>query len=307
LIDIHAHLGVPGAALTASRADGFAGHQAGRRARYQNPLTAEYMRSVTGEWDRLLTDLDARLRRMDDAGVAVQVLSVNPGQYYYWAEPGAARELVGQVNEHLAGIVAARPDRFLGLGTVALQHPELAAVQLRQAITDFGLAGVQISTQADGRDLSAPELDPLWAAAEEHDAVVFIHPLGCPQLTERLAPAYLGNIIGQPLETTISTWSAPAGSWWAATTRSTWAPRGLRHWSLPSPASPRRSGRRSAPATPWPCWAVMAGGWPQLRHHRSREGPCALVYLCVPRRRNRADRRGARRHPVRVPLHRQAD
>lgn len=204
MIDVHAHAGVPQAALTASRANGFAGHQAAMRARYQNPLTAEYMRSVTGEWDRLLTDLGARLRLMDDAGVAVQVLSVNPGQYYYWAEPAAARELVGQVNEHLAGIVAARPDRFLGLGTVALQHPGLAAMQLRQAITEFGLAGVQISTQAGGRDLSAPELDPLWDAAEEHDAVVFIHPLGCPQLTERLAPAYLGNIIGQPLETTIA-------------------------------------------------------------------------------------------------------
>jgi len=204
LIDIHAHAGVPRAVVTASRANGFAGHQAALRARYQNAVTAEYMQSVAGEWDRLLTDLEARVGLMDDAGVAVQVLSVNPGQYYYWAEPAAARELVGQVNEHIAGIVASRPDRFLGLGTVALQHPELAAAQLREAVTDFGLAGVQISTQAGGRDLSAPELDPLWEAAEEHDAVVFIHPLGCPQLTERLAPAYLSNIIGQPLETTIA-------------------------------------------------------------------------------------------------------
>jgi len=204
VIDVHAHVGVPEAALAASQADGFSAHQAATRARYQNPLTAEYMRTVSPEWDRLLTDLEARVRRMDDAGVAVQLISVNPGQYYYWADPAAARDLVRQVNEHLAGIVSARPNRFLGLGTVALQHPELAATQLREAVTDFGFAGVQISTQAGGRDLSAPEFEPLWAAAEEHDAVVFIHPLGCPQLTDRLAPAYLNNIIGQPLETTIA-------------------------------------------------------------------------------------------------------
>jgi aminocarboxymuconate-semialdehyde decarboxylase len=204
MIDVHAHVGVPGAALTASQADGFAGHQAATQARYQNPLTAEYMRTVSAEWDRLLTDLSARVRRMDDAGVAVQLISVNPGQYYYWAGPAAAHDLVRQVNEHLAGIVSARPDRFLGLGTVALQHPGLAAAQLREAVTDFGFAGVQISTQAGGRDLSAPEFEPLWDAAEEHDAVVLIHPLGCPQLTDRLAPAYLNNIIGQPLETTIA-------------------------------------------------------------------------------------------------------
>ena len=204
MIDVHAHVGVPQAELTASRVRGFAAHQAAMRARYQNPLTAEYMRSVAGQWDRLLTDLGARLQRMDDTGVTGQLLSVNPGQYYYWAERDASCELVGQVNEHLANIVASRPDRFLGLGTVALQHPDLAALQLRQAVADLGLAGVQISTHAGGRDLSAREFDQLWAAAEEHDAVVFIHPLGCPQLTERLAPAYLNNIIGQPLETTIA-------------------------------------------------------------------------------------------------------
>ena len=174
------------------------------QARYQNPLTAEYMRSVAGVMGPAAhrpgcaPEADGRHR------VTGQLLSVNPGQYYYWAERDASCELVGQVNEHLAGIVASRPDRFLGLGTAALQHPELAAVQLRQAVTDFGLAGVQISTHAAGRDLSAPEFDELWTAAEEHDAVVFIHPLGCPQLTVRLAPAYLNNIIGQPLETTIA-------------------------------------------------------------------------------------------------------
>ena len=80
MIDVHAHVGVPQAALTASRASGFAAHQAAMRARYQNPLTAEYMRSVAGGWDRLLTDLGARLQRMDDTGVTGQLISVNPGR-----------------------------------------------------------------------------------------------------------------------------------------------------------------------------------------------------------------------------------
>jgi aminocarboxymuconate-semialdehyde decarboxylase len=204
MIDVHAHAGVPSAEQFAAGCAGFDHHRAAVASRYQNLMTAEYMRSIAGESDRLLTNVDVRLESMDRSGVQTQVISVNPGQYYYWANHDAARALVEIVNLHLADLVRAHPSRFLALGTVALQHPALAAEQLHYAIHELGLAGVQISTNAGGRDLSAPEFDELWAAADECDAVVFIHPLGCPQLTDRLAPSYLNNIIGQPLETTIA-------------------------------------------------------------------------------------------------------
>jgi aminocarboxymuconate-semialdehyde decarboxylase len=92
----------------------------------------------------------------------------------------------------------------MGLGTVSLQHPHLAADQLGRAVGHWGLAGIEVSTQAGGRDLADRAFDPLWSAAEALDAVVFIHPLGCPPLASRLAPSYLANIAGQPLETTIA-------------------------------------------------------------------------------------------------------
>ena len=43
----------------------------------------------------------------------------------------------------------------------------------------------------------------ILAAAERLGALVFIHPWGCT-LGERLAPQYLGNIVGQPVETTVA-------------------------------------------------------------------------------------------------------
>ncbi len=99
--------------------------------------------------------------------------------------------------------MAQRPDRLAGLATVALQHPDLAADQLRMAHSQLGLRGVEISTSVAGNDLSDPALDPFWAAAEQLGSFVFIHPWGC-SLGPRLALAYLGNIVGQPAETTVA-------------------------------------------------------------------------------------------------------
>ena len=84
-----------------------------------------------------------------------------------------------------------------------MQHPELAADQLRSAHSQLGLRGVESSTSVAGKDLSDPGLDPFWAAAEQLGSFIFIHPWGC-SLGSRLSLAYLGNIVGQPAETTVA-------------------------------------------------------------------------------------------------------
>ncbi|MDN4592181.1 amidohydrolase [Xenophilus aerolatus] len=150
-----------------------------------------------------LTDLKKRLADMDAMGVDVQVLSPSPNQYYYWADEHLARDVVRVQNEHIAALCAQHPDRLLGLGTVALQHPEMAAGQLRDAVSRLGLRGVEISTSVGARELADPALAPVWAAANELQCVVFIHPLGTSAF-ERLNAYYLTNVIGQPLETAIA-------------------------------------------------------------------------------------------------------
>jgi aminocarboxymuconate-semialdehyde decarboxylase len=150
-----------------------------------------------------LVRIDQRLADMDAMGVDVQVISPSPTQYTYWAEPALARELVRLQNEAIAELCARHPTRLAGLGTVALQHPQLAAEQLLHAIQVLGLKGVEISTAVNGLELDDPSLQPFWAQAEALGALVFIHPFGST-LGERTATHYLVNTIGQPLETTIA-------------------------------------------------------------------------------------------------------
>jgi aminocarboxymuconate-semialdehyde decarboxylase len=57
----------------------------------------------------------------------------------------------------------------------------------------------------NGEDLSLPKYDPFWAKAAELGALVFMHPGGATNIVKERALAGrgdLGNIIGNPLETT---------------------------------------------------------------------------------------------------------
>jgi len=150
-----------------------------------------------------LTSLPVRLDDMDRIGVDIQVVSPMPTQYYYWAEPGLAEQVVALQNEHIAAACAQHPGRLVGLGTLSLQHPQLAVAQLETAVRRLGLRGFQLSTAVNERELSDPSLEPVWAKAQALGCVVFIHPMGC-SLAERLAPAYLSNSVGQPVEIAVA-------------------------------------------------------------------------------------------------------
>ncbi len=150
-----------------------------------------------------LTDLAQRLADMDRMGVDMQLVSPAPNQYYYWADPDLARELCRTINEHIAALVAQHPDRLLGLGSVALQHPELSLQQLEYAVRQLGLRGVEVSSQVNGLELADPCFERFWARAEQLGCIVFLHPLGT-SLGERVNRHYLSNTLGQPLETAVA-------------------------------------------------------------------------------------------------------
>ena len=78
-----------------------------------------------------LTGLDERLRDMDGAGVAVQVVSPSPTQYHPWADEALARDIWELTNEGVAAFCARSPERFTGLGVVPLQHGRLAVGRAR--------------------------------------------------------------------------------------------------------------------------------------------------------------------------------
>jgi len=122
-----------------------------------------------------------RIGAMDEQGIDVEALSINP-IFWYKAEPDLAAQVVKLQNEKLAEICAAQPDRFVGMASVALQHPALAVAQLENGVKQLGLRGALIGGSVNGEELSDPKFHPFWAKAEELGVLIFIHPQGTGEL-----------------------------------------------------------------------------------------------------------------------------
>jgi len=151
----------------------------------------------------LVIDLDTRLRAMDAQAIDLEVLSINP--YWYGRDRDLAAKIVQIQNEKLADFVATHRDRFAAFASLTLQDPQLAVQQLETAVKRQGLRGAAIGGTVAGVPFSDPKFHPVWQKAEELGAVLFIHPVGTPELSALLTGnGFLRNVIGNPLETTIA-------------------------------------------------------------------------------------------------------
>ena len=183
-VDMHAHVAVPDALIDIVKG---------------SPLE----NTVRGQLNGNLVMGDARLKAMDEQGIDVEVLTVNA--YWYAADRDVAARLIPAQNEALVKACASHRDRFVPMATVALQHPDLAAEQLEDAVKRLGLRGASIGGHVNGEDLSLPKYDAFWAKAAELGVLVFMHPGGADNILKEGAlrgRGELGNIIGNPLETT---------------------------------------------------------------------------------------------------------
>ena len=147
-------------------------------------------------------DPDVRLKDCEKHNINVQVLSTIPVMFSYWAKPADALDLSMLLNDHIAGIVQTYPDRFVGLGTVPLQDPQLAIKEMERCMK-IGLRGIQIGSHVNDWNLEAPELFPVFEAAQEIGASIFVHPWDMMG-KEKMPKYWLPWLVGMPAETSLA-------------------------------------------------------------------------------------------------------
>lgn len=152
--------------------------------------------------DPVAWDVDARLLQMNAEGVATQAVSPIPFTFLYDADAELADSLARLQNDQLAEWCSAWPERYVGLGTVALQDTDAAIAELQRCRLELGLAGVEIGTHAGDRDLHDPALAPFFVAADQLGAAVFVHP-GRALAPERTAHNGLDFALARCMETTL--------------------------------------------------------------------------------------------------------
>ncbi|HVL35120.1 MAG TPA: amidohydrolase family protein [Burkholderiales bacterium] len=130
-----------------------------------------------------------RVADMNGMRVACQALSPMPELLSYWLPLDDARALLRYLNDTIAGMVAAAPERFVGLGAVPLQDVEAAVRELEYVRRELGFAGVEIASHVNGTSIGDPRFEPFFAAAEALGAAVFVHALR-PAGQERIVGAF---------------------------------------------------------------------------------------------------------------------
>jgi 5-carboxyvanillate decarboxylase len=129
---------------------------------------------------RGLVDLDAlRLQHMDAAGIDVSVLAItSPGVQVL--DKATAVALARSANDQLAEAVRRHPTRLAGMMAVTPQDPAAAAKEIERGVTRLGLNAIVINSHTQGEYLSDPKFWDIFAAAEAHDAPIYLHPNALP-------------------------------------------------------------------------------------------------------------------------------
>ena len=127
-------------------------------------------------WERPdMFDIDGRLRKMDEQGIDMRVLSLSTPNVYEWK--GARQvEMTRFMNDATAALVRRHPDRFAGLASLPLDDVPASLRELER-VPELGLCGVAIGSNVAGMPINDPRFEPVWARIDALRMPVFEHPM----------------------------------------------------------------------------------------------------------------------------------
>jgi aminocarboxymuconate-semialdehyde decarboxylase len=147
-------------------------------------------------------DMQARFKDMDQRKMDIDVLSVAPTVYYYWADAALAAEIAEVCNDSIAKLAQSHPNRFIPCASVPLQDVTASIKELERVVDRYGFQIIAIGTSMEGRGMDEPYFLPFFKKAEELGVAVLLHPYYVGDRLN-LRDYYLTNLIGNPLDTTI--------------------------------------------------------------------------------------------------------
>jgi predicted TIM-barrel fold metal-dependent hydrolase len=135
-------------------------------------------------------DPDARILDMDRDGIDIAVLYPTLAMFFGPVDEVPAFHDVEFVaacqrayNEWVSDYCSAAPKRLFGIAAVPLQDSELAVAEAQRAVEQLGLRGVFIRPSAylfgaggEELPLNHPAYDRFWAACQDLDVPVALHP-----------------------------------------------------------------------------------------------------------------------------------
>lgn len=123
-----------------------------------------------------LADLgEGRLSEMDDAGIHMQVLSLNLPSVEL-LDVSDAIAMAKKTNNELSEVTKKYPDRFAGFAALPRHDPDGAAQELERAVKELGLKGATINSHFRGEYLDDEKYSVILETAERLNVPIYIHP-----------------------------------------------------------------------------------------------------------------------------------
>ena len=154
-------------------------------------------------------DVKEKLAFMEKHGIDISIVSLaNP--WLDWLPSSEAADTARKVNDEVEKMCAEHAGKLYAFGTLPLSAPaEGVVAEIERLSTLKHHRGIIMGTSGLGNGLDDPALDPIYAALEKHEQLVFLHPhYGLPTSVYGERASDYGHVlplaIGFPLETTIA-------------------------------------------------------------------------------------------------------
>lgn len=166
-IDVHAHL------VPKVYAEFLTDHGVKLPGLPPPPPSAPPVRPMTHPGDTP-EQIATRIREMDEAGVAMQILS--PTITPFFQDQAVAVEAAQVANDALLAVAENFPDRFRVFAVLPIPHIEAARTELTRILENPLVAGITLSCFYGERSAADPYFESLYAELNRNKAILFLHP-----------------------------------------------------------------------------------------------------------------------------------
>jgi aminocarboxymuconate-semialdehyde decarboxylase len=147
-------------------------------------------------------DLAYRDEVLAKHGVDMQVVTLTtPGTHV--ETPATAARLASLVNDEFRDAMETRGRRFTALATLPLNDPAASRRELERACRQLKMPGAMLFSNVNGAALSDERFWPIYEAADDLGAVLYIHPTH-PVGVEAMQEYWLMPLVGFLFDTTLA-------------------------------------------------------------------------------------------------------
>jgi aminocarboxymuconate-semialdehyde decarboxylase len=138
---------------------------------------------------------------LNETRIGEAVVSIPPPFFRQHLGPEDAAAWARAANRGLAAATDGRP-RLSRLAYLPFEHPQVALAEYERVRSEDGWAGVVGSAGGGSASLADEVLHPLWDRLHTDRRLLMLHPGTSPD--RRLEAFYLGNLLGNPIETAVA-------------------------------------------------------------------------------------------------------